>query len=127
MQIENVLGFDVPVLANRRKSLRDFVEGCRAHGDREFLVLDDRRITHDQFVDLVAASVVPMPGAVLSADELHAWAAKSLAPYKVPTAWDIRSGALPRNAAAKVVKYALCGRCTFTGPKRMSRALRAVS
>ena len=63
VQVENVLGFDVPVLANRRKSLRDFVEGCRAHGDREFLVLDDRRITHDQFVDLVAAEA-----AALSAD-----------------------------------------------------------
>lgn len=63
VQVENVRGHDVPVLANRRKTLRDFVEGCRAHGDREFLVLDDRRITHDQFVDLVAAE-----SAALSAD-----------------------------------------------------------
>ena len=45
------------------KRCGDFVEGCRAHGDREFLVLDDRRITHDQFVDLVAAE-----SAALSAD-----------------------------------------------------------
>lgn len=63
VQIENVRGHDVPVLANRRKSLREFVAGCRNHGDREFLVLDDRRITHSQFVDLVAAEA-----AALSAD-----------------------------------------------------------
>ncbi|MDE0607804.1 MAG: class I adenylate-forming enzyme family protein [Acidimicrobiaceae bacterium] len=60
VQVENVLGFDVPVLTNRRKSLRDLVEGCRAHGDREFLVLGDRRISHDQFVDLVAAEAVAL-------------------------------------------------------------------
>ena len=30
VQVENVRGHDVPVLANRRKTLRDFVEGCRA-------------------------------------------------------------------------------------------------
>ena len=63
---------------------------------------------------IVAASVVPMPGAVLSADELHTWAAKSLAPYKVPTSWDVRSERLPRNAAGKVVKDALSGHREFT-------------
>ena len=60
IQVEKVRGFDVPVLANRRKSLREFVAGCRSHGDREFLVLDDRRITHDQFVDLVAAEAAAL-------------------------------------------------------------------
>ena len=60
VQDENVRGHSVPVLANRRKSLREFVAGCRSHGDREFLVLEDRRITHDQFVDLVAAKAAAL-------------------------------------------------------------------
>ena len=60
VQVEDVRGHSVPVLANRRKSLREFVEGCRSHGDREFLVLEDRRITHDQFVDLVAAEAAAL-------------------------------------------------------------------
>ncbi len=60
VQDENVRGHSVPVLANRRKSLREFVAGCRSHGDREFLVLEDRRITHDQFVDLVAAEAAAL-------------------------------------------------------------------
>ncbi len=60
VQVENVRGHSVPVLANRRKSLRDFVEGCRSHGDREFLVLEDRRITHEGFVDLVAAEAAAL-------------------------------------------------------------------
>ena len=60
VQDENVRGHRVPVLANRRKSLREFVAGCRSHGDREFLVLEDRRITHDQFVDLVAAEAAAL-------------------------------------------------------------------
>lgn len=60
VQEENVRGHSVPVLAKRRKSLREFVAGCRSHGDREFLVLEDRRITHDQFVDLVAAEAAAL-------------------------------------------------------------------
>ena len=60
VRVEKVRGYDVPVLANRRQSLRDFVEGCRAHGDAEFLVLDERRITHDHFVDLVAAEAAAL-------------------------------------------------------------------
>lgn len=63
VQVENVRGHDLPVLANRRKTLREFVEGCRSHGDREFLVQNDRRITHGQFADLVATEA-----SVLSAD-----------------------------------------------------------
>ena len=63
---------------------------------------------------IVAASVVPMTGVDLSAEELQTWVAKSLAPYKVPTSWDIRSERLPRNAAGKIVKDALSGQREFT-------------
>ncbi len=51
----DVRGHRVPVLVNRRRSLREMVAGSAAHGDAEFLVLDERRITHSEFVDLVAA------------------------------------------------------------------------
>lgn len=60
VQDEQVRGHSVPVIADRRKSLREFVEGCRAHGDREFLVLEDRRISHGRFVDLVAAEAAAL-------------------------------------------------------------------
>lgn len=53
--VEEVRGHSVPVLVNRRRSLRDFVAGAAEHGDAEFLVLGDRRITYADFVDLVAA------------------------------------------------------------------------
>jgi acyl-CoA synthetase (AMP-forming)/AMP-acid ligase II len=57
----------------------------------------------------VAASVVPKPGRTLDEDSLRDWCAESLAGFKVPTRWDIRTEPLPRNAAGKVVKGALSG------------------
>ena len=62
----------------------------------------------------MAASVVPTTGTDLTAQDLQTWVAKSLAPYKVPTFWDVRSEPLPRNAAGKVVKDALSGQREFT-------------
>jgi len=62
----------------------------------------------------VAASVVPAPGRSLDADDLTAWCAETLAGFKVPTRWDIRTEQLPRNAAGKVVKGALSGERDFT-------------
>ena len=63
---------------------------------------------------IVAASVVPVAGATLDDATLREWAATSLAPYKVPTRWDVRDEPLPRNAAGKVVKGALSGDREFT-------------
>jgi long-chain acyl-CoA synthetase len=57
----------------------------------------------------VAASVVPVRGITLDEAELHSWAGTTLAGYKVPSCWDIRTEPLPRNAAGKVVKGALTG------------------
>lgn len=57
----------------------------------------------------VAASVVPAAGATLDPMDLRAFAAETLAGYKVPTKWDIRTEPLPRNAAGKIVKGALTG------------------
>jgi len=63
VEMQDVRGHQVPALINRKRSLRDFVEASAAHGDAEFLVLGDRRITHEGFIDLVAAEA-----AALSAD-----------------------------------------------------------
>ena len=60
IEIEEVRGHDVPVLVKRRLSLREFVQGARAHGDAEFLILEDRRITYDHFADLVAAEAAAL-------------------------------------------------------------------
>lgn len=62
----------------------------------------------------VTASVVPRPGAALDEADLRSWCAETLAGYKVPTRWDLRSEPLPRNAAGKVVKGALSGEREFT-------------
>jgi acyl-CoA synthetase (AMP-forming)/AMP-acid ligase II len=66
-------------------------------------------IDDDLAGQIVAAAVVPVPGATLDVDELREWAAASLAGFKVPTRWDIRTGTLPRNPAGKVIKDALRG------------------
>jgi steroid-24-oyl-CoA synthetase len=56
----DVRGHTVPVLVNRKRSLRDMVAGSAQHGDAEFLVLGERRITHAGFVDLVAAEAAAL-------------------------------------------------------------------
>jgi len=55
----------------------------------------------------VKAVVVPEPGATLDPEELRAFCAETLAYYKVPAHWEIRTEPLPRNALGKVVKAVL--------------------
>lgn len=52
------------------------------------------------------AFVVRRPGAVLTGDDLIAWARREMANYKVPRRVEFVTG-LPRNASGKVVKAAL--------------------
>ena len=40
----------------------------------------------------------------LTEEQLSAWCAETLASYKVPTIWEIRTEPLPRNAAGKLMK-----------------------
>lgn len=54
------------------------------------------------------AYVVRRPGAVLTGDDLIAWARREMANYKVPRAVEFL-GELPRNASGKVVKGELRG------------------
>lgn len=52
------------------------------------------------------AFVVPMAGATLQAEALHAWCRERMANYKVPRRFEV-VGALPRNATGKVTKFVL--------------------
>lgn len=57
----------------------------------------------------VKAIVVCEPGARPGEAELAAWVGQTLAGYKVPTVWDIRSEPLPRNPSGKILKNVLRG------------------
>lgn len=55
----------------------------------------------------IRAVVVVAEGTTLTADTLRAWCREAMAGYKVPTQWEIRHEALPRNASGKVLKREL--------------------
>ncbi len=64
---------------------------------------------HPDLGQEVKAIVVPEPGTSPTEAELGAWVGETLAKYKVPTIWEMRSDPLPRNAAGKVLKKVLTG------------------
>ena len=64
---------------------------------------------HPDLGQEVKAIVVPVAGDAPSEDELAAWVGETLAQYKVPSIWEIRSEPLPRNATGKVLKKLLTG------------------
>ena len=66
-------------------------------------------VDHPELGQEVKAFVVPRSGATLTEAELGEWAGATLAPFKVPSVWEITTDELPRNAAGKVVKTALTG------------------
>ena len=66
-------------------------------------------VDHHELGQEVKAVVVLVPGASATEEELAAWTGEKLAPFKVPSLWEIRSTPLPRNAAGKVVKGVLTG------------------
>ncbi len=57
----------------------------------------------------VKAVVVVRPGTALTADEVRAFCAESLASYKVPATVEIRTDPLPRTATGKVMKQVVAG------------------
>jgi len=57
----------------------------------------------------VKAVVIPRPGATLSEDSVRAFAAQTLAYFKVPELVEIRTDSLPRNATGKIMKHVLRG------------------
>lgn len=71
-------------------------------------------VESDEFGQEVKAFVVTKPGASPTKEELSAWVAETLAYYKVPTHWDLRTEALPRNATGKVLKHVLVAETAST-------------
>jgi long-chain acyl-CoA synthetase len=67
--------------------------------------------THGQ---VVKAVVVVAPGSALTADEVRAFCAVTLASYKVPTEVELRTEPLPRTANGKVMKQVLAGQAENT-------------
>ena len=66
-------------------------------------------VDHPELGQEVKAIVVAARDAVADPQELASWVAETLAPYKVPAHWEIRTDPLPRNAAGKVLKNVLQG------------------
>jgi acyl-CoA synthetase (AMP-forming)/AMP-acid ligase II len=64
-------------------------------------------VDHESLGQEVRAVVVPVTGTTLIPDELAEWVGESLAYFKVPAHWDLRTEPLPRNASGKVVKQVL--------------------
>ena len=58
---------------------------------------------------VVKAVVVVAPGSPLTADEVRAFCALTLASYKVPEQVELRTEPLPRTANGKVMKQVLAG------------------
>jgi acyl-CoA synthetase (AMP-forming)/AMP-acid ligase II len=66
-------------------------------------------VDHPELGQEVKAIVVCAPGARPDPAALAAWVGETLAPFKVPAHWELRSEPLPRNAAGKVMKHVLAG------------------
>jgi acyl-CoA synthetase (AMP-forming)/AMP-acid ligase II len=66
-------------------------------------------VPHSEWGQEVKAIVVPAEGARVETDSLTAHCAEVMAPFKVPTLWEIREDPLPRNATGKVLKKVLTG------------------
>ena len=49
------------------------------------------------------------PGSTTTEEDLRAFCAQTLAPYKVPVSIEIRTEALPRNPSGKILKHVLAG------------------
>lgn len=66
-------------------------------------------VAHEELGQEVKAVVVAAPEASASTADLAAHCAETLAAYKVPSLWEVRADALPRNASGKVLKHVLSG------------------
>jgi long-chain acyl-CoA synthetase len=79
--------------------------------DAHPLVLESAVVGQDHPVhgQEVKAIVVVEAGTELDVEALARFAGETLSSYKVPTAWEVRHEALPRNASGKVLKTVLLG------------------
>ncbi|MBW2423611.1 MAG: acyl--CoA ligase [Deltaproteobacteria bacterium] len=66
-------------------------------------------VDHPELGQEVKAIVVPATGCRIDTEALDAFCRETLAAYKVPAHWEIRTEPLPRNAAGKILKNVLEG------------------
>jgi long-chain acyl-CoA synthetase len=64
-------------------------------------------LPHERLGEEVAVAVVPRPGETIDPEELQAFLARHIAPFKVPTKVFTFAEALPRNPAGKILKRQL--------------------
>ena len=87
-----------PIEVESRVEAHPFVRECAVVGS-----------DHPEHGQEVKAIVVPVTGATLDFAEVARFAGETLAGFKVPTQWEIRTDPLPRNASGKVLKTVLLG------------------
>ena len=66
-------------------------------------------VAHPELGEEVKAVVQVAPDSTLTADEIRAWVAETLANFKVPTYVELTNEKLPRNASGKLLKNVLRG------------------
>jgi len=64
-------------------------------------------LPHPRLGEEVAAAVLPKRGARIDAESLRSFLAEHIAPFKIPTVFEIYADQLPRNAAGKILKRQL--------------------
>jgi long-chain acyl-CoA synthetase len=64
-------------------------------------------LPHERLGEEVACAVVPKRGHSLEAETLRRHLAQHIAPFKIPTVWEIHAEPLPRNPAGKILKRGL--------------------
>ena len=66
-------------------------------------------VEHEALGQEVKAIVVLRPGTQPTPERLSAWVGDTLAAFKIPAHWELRTEPLPRNATGKVLKNVLTG------------------
>jgi long-chain acyl-CoA synthetase len=64
-------------------------------------------LPHERLGEEVACAVVPKRGVRVDAEDLRRHLAQHIAPFKIPTVWEIHDEPLPRNPAGKILKRGL--------------------
>jgi len=95
-----------PVEIESRIDLHPSVRECAVVGE-----------DHPELGQEVKAVIVAANADGIDAEVLAKWCAETLAPFKVPSIWELRREPLPRNAAGKILKAVLTGERSDTGPQ----------
>ena len=61
-------------------------------------------LPHERLGEEVVAALLPTPGKTIDIDELTAFLAERIAPFKIPSQWFVRDEPLPRGATGTILK-----------------------